>query len=186
MNAWEGLGLELRLALTAEDVEEAFRKASEGTHPDAGGEAGEFERLREDRDHLKDDFKRLELWLEVRGVALTHSGAVSDEVGAMFGRVNEVTAGVDAWLEKGEKVNSALGKALWQKEGFAWKIRLEELLGEVGEWQERVVGQFARLESQFSLEEPSACLAVRGELGFLRKWKQQLQVRYGRIWEGLI
>jgi hypothetical protein len=186
MNAWEALGLPTCLALESEEVEAAFRKASEGQHPDAGGQAGEFERLREARDFLKDDFRRLELWLQVQGVAVAHSGAVSDEVGAMFGRVNEVTSGVDDWLAKGQGVSSGLGKALWQKDGFAWKVRLEELTGELEQWQRRVVDEFPRWEKEFVEGQAEGVLSARAELGFLRKWKQQLQVRYGRLWEGLV
>lgn len=186
MNAWEQLGLPVQLAVSADKIEEQFRAVSEGAHPDAGGEAGEFERLREARDLLKDDFRRLDHWLELKGVEVSHSGAVSEEIRTMFGRVNEVTTGVDTWLEKGGKVTSGLGKALWQKEGMEWKTRLEVLLDEVAEWQERVVATFFQLEADFSMGDAGNCLKARSEMGFLRKWKQQLQTRYGRIWEGLV
>lgn len=186
MNAWEVLGLPVCLAVSPDEVEQSFRAASEGQHPDAGGEAGQFERLREARDLLKDDYRRLDAWLEVQGVAREHSGEISAEVGAMFARVSELTTGVDGWLAKGAGVSSGLGKALWQKEGFAWKSRLEEMLDEVGEWQQRLVTDWERLQQQFAQGEVSAILLVRGELGFLRKWKQQLQQRYGRLWEGLV
>ena len=186
MNAWEELGLPVKLAIGAEEVEASFREVSQGAHPDAGGEAGEFERMREARDLLKDDFRRLDLWLEVKGIERAHSGAVSQEVGVMFGRVNEVTTGVDEWLQKGEGVTSGLGKALWQKEGFGWKARLEEVLSEVDVWQQRVVDEFSQLEGLPASEVEGESLAMRGELGFLRKWRLQLQARFGRLWEGLI
>ncbi|MGJ8723532.1 MAG: J domain-containing protein [Roseibacillus sp.] len=182
MNAWEELGLPVGLVVAPEEVEEAFRKKSEGAHPDSGGEVGEFERIREARDLLRDDFQRLELWLDLQGVERAHSGAISERVGAMFGRVSEATKGVDAWLEKGAGVSSSLGKAVWQKEGFGWKTRLEELLQEVNDWQEGVVGLFVEIGEG----EVDKALEVRGELGFLRKWKHQLQARYGKIWEGLV
>ena len=182
MNAWEELGLPVGLVLAPEEIEDAFRKKSEGAHPDSGGEAGEFERVREARDLLKDDFRRLELWLDLKGVERAHSGAISERVGAMFGKVSEATTGVDAWLEKGEGVTSSLGKAVWQKEGFGWKTRLEELLQEVGDWQASVVEMF----SEIGDGEVGRALELRGELGFLRKWKHQLQARYGKIWEGLV
>ncbi|WP_411844663.1 hypothetical protein AAFN60_11555 [Roseibacillus persicicus] len=186
MNHWEVLGIPVQLAVASAEVEAAFRVASEGAHPDAGGERGQFERLREAYDGLRDDYQRLEQWLRVHEVAVAHSGAVSEEVGGMFARVSEVLAGVDDWLGKGGAVSSALGKALWQKEGFAWKSRVEELLQEVNDWQERVTASFSKLEEQARLGEFEEALRVRGELGFLRKWKAQLQSCYGKLWEGLV
>ncbi|MDQ8189513.1 hypothetical protein [Roseibacillus persicicus] len=186
MNHWEVLGLPVQLALTPEEIEAAFRAASEGAHPDAGGEAGQFERLREAHDGLRDEYQRLEQWLRENDVAVAHSGAVSEEVGGMFGRVSEVLAGVDDWLGKGESVSSTLGKALWQKEGFAWKSRVEELLQEVNDWQERVTATFPKLEELARSGDFAEALRVRGELGFLRKWKAQLQAHYGKLWEGLV
>ena len=182
MNAWEELGLPVALVLAPEEIEDAFRRKSEGAHPDSGGEVGQFERIREARDLLRDDFRRLELWLDLKGVERAHSGAISERVGAMFARVSEATSGVDTWLEKGAGVTSSLGKAVWQKEGFGWKTRLEELLQEVGDWQTGVVGRFGEIDSD-GLDK---ALVLRGELGFLRKWKYQLQGRYGKLWEGLV
>ena len=182
MNAWKELGLPVELVLTLEDIEEAFRKQSEGAHPDSGGEVGEFERFREARDLLRDDFRRLELWLDLQGVERAHSGAISERVGTMFAKVSEATSGVDAWLEKGAGVTSSLGKAVWQKEGFGWKAQLEELLQEVGDWQSDVVERFCEVGE----DGVDRALELRGELGFLRKWKHQLQGRYGKIWEGLV
>ena len=182
MNAWEVLGLPVDLVLAPEVIEEAFREKGEGAHPDSGGEAGEFERVREARDLLRDDFRRLELWLDLKGVERAHSGVISERVGEMFAKVNEATMGVDGWLEKGTEVSSSLGKAVWQKEGFGWKTRVEGLLQEVGDWQAGVVERFCEIEGS-SVDK---ALEFRGELGFLRKWKHQLQGRYGKIWEGLV
>lgn len=183
MNAWQKLGLPVCLSLEAENIEQCFRQASEGAHPDAGGEAGRFEELREARDVLRDDFRRLEAWLHFKEVELSHSGVVSPEAGEMFVKVNELTTGVDHWLAQGAAKSSGLGKALWQKEGFTWKARLEVLQEEVAEWYERTVADFAAVESNLDFEK---ALLIRGELGFLRKWKASLQERFGKIWEGLV
>ena len=182
MNAWEELGLPVGLVLKPREIEEAFREKSEGAHPDSGGKAGEFERLREARDLLQDEFRRLELWLDLQGAERAHSGAISERVGTMFAKVSETTAGVDAWLEREAGVATSLGKAVWQKEGFGWKMRVEGLLQEVDDWRTGVVAQF----SEMSASKVERALELRGELGFLRKWKHQLQGRYGKIWEGLV
>lgn len=186
MNPWAELGLAPRLVISDDEVEAAFREVSTGSHPDAGGRLGEFERLREARDLLRDEFRRLEAWLGFYGVELTHSGAVSEEVGAMFLRVNEVTAGMDEWQKRGEEVSSGLGRALWQKEGFVWKERLEVLLGEVTSWQEGVLGRFSEAEEDGGGGDFSKGLALREELGFLRKWRAELQRRFGPLWEALV
>ena len=183
MNVWEILGLPISLVLSPETVEEYFRTASEGSHPDAGGKAGEFEAFREARDLLGDDFRRLEAWLEVQGVEIAHSGAVSAEVGEMFVRVNELTTGVDDWAEAGSTKASGLGKALWQKQGFEWKARLEELLDELAKWQEKEVATFEGLEESLDF---AKALSVRATMGFQRKWRASLQERFGKIWEGLV
>ncbi len=183
MNAWQKLGLSVCLDLSEEKVEESFRRVSEGAHPDAGGELGRFEEIREARDLLRDDFLRLEAWLELQGVELTHSGVISPEVGEMFVRVNEVTQGVDDWFAARVTKSSGLGRALSQKEGLEWKAQVEELIGVVAEWQEKAVMAFVSLEEDLVV---SNALKVRDELGFLRKWHALLQGCFGRIWEGLI
>ena len=183
MNAWQVLNLPICLVLEPEEVDRQFREASEGVHPDAGGEKGRFEELREARDLLRDDFRRLEAWLKVKGVEVEHSGEVSSKVGEMFMRVDEVNRGVDAWLLEGSGKSTGLGKALWQKEGFAWKIRVEELLQEVADWQDRVVAGFADIQQSVNIDK---ALKLRSEMGFLRKWKAGLQGRFGRLWEGLV
>ena len=76
MSAWEELGFELRLVFAEGEVEERFRERSQGAHPDSGGEEGVFERLREARNDLLNDFKRLELWLKAHGIEMSHSGNI--------------------------------------------------------------------------------------------------------------
>ena len=186
MSVWEELGFELRLVFAEGEVEERFRERSQGTHPDSGGEEGVFERLREARNDLLNDFKRLELWLKAHGIEVSHSGNISPEIGEMFGRVGEVTSGVDLWVERGVTVNSGLGKALWQKEGFSWKTRVEVLIDEVDVWQEKLVSKFPALEEGKAQDDFAQALQVRAELGFLRKWRSELQTRFGKIWEGLV
>lgn len=186
MSAWTELGLPLRLVLDPTEVESHFRERSATVHPDAGGSKGDFERLREARDLLTDRGRRLELWLRENGVELAHSGAISESVGVMFGRVGEVTAGVDAWSDEGKAVTSGLGKALWQKRGFTWKREVEELIVEIESWQNRLGEHFPEIEQQGAEGDFVRALEVRGELGFLRKWRRDLQARFGKIWEGLV
>lgn len=186
MSAWSEFDLPLRLVLESNEVENKFRERSAIVHPDAGGAKGDFERLREARDLLLDSGRRLESWLREHGVELAHSGAISEDVSTMFGRVGEATAGVDAWSEEGKSVTSGLGKALWQKRGFAWKSQIEELIGEIEAWQERLGEHFGEIERQGTEGDFTLALQVRGELGFLRKWRRDLQARFGKIWEGLV
>jgi curved DNA-binding protein CbpA len=184
INFWDELSLPLRLDLTQNEIEAAFRDRSKASHPDAGGAQGDFERLREARNALLDSARRLELWLKIHDVELSHSGSIANEVAIMFARVGEVTAGVDAWSEK--SVASGLGKALWQKEGWAWKERVESLQTEIGEWRERLENDFKRLQANAENGEFAEAIQVRNELGFLRKWQSELQARFGKIWEGLV
>ena len=186
MSAWDDLGFELKLVFSEGEVEERFRERSSGVHPDAGGDKGEFERLREARNLLLDEGKRLEFWLKEQDVEINHSGNISAAIGEMFGRVGEVTSGVDSWSERGASVSSGLGKALWQKEGFGWKTRVEGLIDEVETWQGQQVSQFPALEEQVRQGDFTEALQVRAELGFLRKWRSELQTRFGKIWEGLV
>lgn len=186
MSAWTELGLPLRLVLDPREIEGQFRQRSATVHPDAGGAKGDFERLRESRDLLLDNGKRLELWLREHKVELAHSGAISPAIGAMFGRVGEVTAGVDAWSQEGQTVTSGLGRALWQKRGFAWKKQVEKLIGEVETWQETLGERFSSIEEAALADDFAAALEVRSELGFLRKWRRDLQARFGKLWEGLV
>lgn len=184
--AWDELALSPGLALSRETIEDAFRVASAGAHPDSGGASGAFERVREARDTLLDPTQRLTQWLLLYGVETAHSGTISDEVAAMFARVGEVTDGVDAWSTKSAGMTSGLGKALAQKEGFEWKARVEALQSEVADRQAALQESFGALERAAESGDFAKALLVRSELGFLRKWQRELQVRFGKIWEGLI
>lgn len=186
MSAWTELGLPLQLVLESSEIETQFRERSATVHPDAGGAKGDFERLRESRDLLLDNGKRLELWLREHEVELAHSEAISDAIGSMFGKVGEVTSGVDAWSLEGQSMTSGLGRALWQKRGFAWKTKVEQLIDEVEVWQEALGERFSEIEKAGLAGDFTAALEVRGELGFLRKWRRDLQARFGKIWEGLV
>lgn len=186
MNWWEALGLPVQLVLAEEEVEKAFQQKSAGAHPDAGGEQGEFECLREAHDGLRDDFRRLDAWLRFHGQEIAHSGVITPAVGEMFTRVSVVTGGIDEWLERQGQTSSGLGKALWQKEGFRWKQQLEDLLEELAEWQQRLQDEFTNAEQAGVVGDYEPALALRSELGFLRKWKLQLKERFGRIWQGLV
>lgn len=183
---WDELALPARLQLSSSEIEEAFRKQSSEAHPDGGGAAGDFEKIREARNALLDPASRLTNWLQLHGIEPTHSGAISDEVAIMFTRVGEVTSGVDRWSEKCTTMTSGLGKALSQKEGFQWKEQVEALQEEVSVWQRKLEDRFPELALGAESNDFRQAVAIRNELGFLRKWQRELQVRFGKIWEGLI
>ncbi|MBK1834015.1 hypothetical protein [Roseibacillus ishigakijimensis] len=186
MNVWEALGLPVTLDLTAERIEDAFREASHGVHPDAGGQAGDFERLREARNDLLDECRRLELWLLLNEQKLGHVGRVPERVGEMFLKVNQLVEAVDQWMEEGSLKSSTLGRALWQKEGFRWKENVEALIAEVDAWHQEAVADFGRIEEEAGKQEFTRAIERRVDLGFLRRWRTQLQTRYARMWEQLI
>lgn len=184
--SWDQLALPLRLDIAKEEIEGAFRERSAAAHPDGGGSAGEFEKIREARNALLEPASRLTQWLECHHIEPTHSGIISNEIGKMFERVGTVTQAVDAWSGKGTKITSGLGKALWQKEGLQWKEQVEVLLNEVSDWQASLVESFPELQRAAEENTFEKAIATRNELGFLRKWQSELQSRFGKIWEGLI
>ncbi len=185
MTAWERLGIPLQLAMDEEDWEKPFSKLSAKAHPDAGGERMEFEALCQARDVLKDPYQRLERWLDAKGKHVGHSSAVSPEVAVMFEKVADLKLCLSEWLSLGEKTSSQLGRALHQRKGLQLRKRLESCLEEVTRWEGGMENEFGELSKASEKGDYERALEVRGELGFLRKWRSQLRGFYGQLWEGL-
>lgn len=183
---WELLSLPLALNLSQEDIVNQFRTLSKQKHPDAGGNQGDFERLREAHDTLKHPLARLDAWLVLHKIEIPHTGAVTEKVGQFFLHVNEAKTSFQQWQAKRPNAESALAKAIWQKEGFQLKSQLENLTGQVDDWEEQLIAQFSHIQEETLQGQNKLALQNRSELGFLKKWRQELQACYSQLWEGLI
>jgi len=177
VDAFAELGLERRLVVEGEAVQEAFRRAGARMHPDAGGSVEAFERLEEARRVLIEPGRRLRHWLELEGIEGEWRGSLSsglmdlfDEVGAGLQRAEEVR-------RERERASSALARAMLEG-------RLQEARERVEALQERVEAEQAAREARF---EAVARGEVDGwelarELAFLGKWRAQLRESFAALW----
>jgi hypothetical protein len=94
-DAFQMLGVEKRLGISAEELREAFREAGKRLHPDAGGGEGDFADLQRAHEILASPSRRLSHWLELRGMKIDPRGAVDDSLMDLF-------AGVGATMQKCE------------------------------------------------------------------------------------
>lgn len=175
MDAFARLGLEKRLALSAEELREAFRQAGKSEHPDAGG--GDFEAVQAAYGLLASPARRLKLWLELAGVAGDERGALGPDLMDHFGRVGGVLQQADGLIRRREAALSALAKALLEHETQQLRELLEEAQAQLEDSVAGRIGSFPALERG----EGDPWRTMR-ELAFLEKWQVQLRERYARLW----
>jgi len=181
---WEVVGLSKSLSLDETSLEARYRELSKALHPDAGGNEADFSKLQEAKAILESPGRRLDAWLKTQGIETERTMVVTESVGQMYGRIDELTRGVDGWAAKPKM--SGLGKALWQKEGLEWKSRLEESIDELTAWENRLGEELSELDKANGDGVNERVVELRAEFGFLTKWQAGLRERFGKIWEALV
>lgn len=179
MNAFEILGIPVRLAWSDEELRTAFREAGKREHPDAGGAEGAFQHLQDAYARLASPRRRLKHWLELREIVGDERGVVADALLDVFGEVGSVIQAAEAAIRKREEARSALAKALIEPEIQRQREAVEKVQGKLGSLLEKETGHFLRWdESGLGQDDPWRCVR---DLAFLEKWQGQLRAVYGQL-----
>ncbi|WP_193210878.1 J domain-containing protein [Luteolibacter marinus] len=177
MDPFERLGLERRLALSEEELREAFRTAGKQGHPDAGGSGEDFALLQQAYRQLSRPSGRLRAWLSARGIPGEDRGAISPRLLDLFGTVGAVLQRADAVAKKRGESHSALAKAMLEPEVQETREALEACLGEVAAALQDEETAFPEIEAG----DGDPWLTVRN-LAFLEKWQGELKARFSALW----
>lgn len=186
MNAFERLGLPLKLALDEALLSERVTSESRLHHPDAGGKESAFREIRKAGEVLSVPALRIREALVVAGGDPSERGEVPSDVMDLFTPVAGVLEEVSGFVSKRAKALSGLGRAVLDASLPVVKGRLEEVTGKVVGLEADLISRFARLDDSGW----ENCLAEMAEvsrgLAFLRKWQGQLREANGRLFEALL
>jgi curved DNA-binding protein CbpA len=177
MDAFAELGLERRLAVSGEEIREAFREAGKRRHPDAGGEAEDFSKLQEAERILSDPGARLRHWLRLEGVEGEMRGAVSAGLMDVFGKIGGALQEADALIRERERASSALAKAMLEGRTQACREKLEACQALLEIESDGRTGDLPLVEEGLA----DGWVLAR-ELAFLGKWKAQVRERFAALW----
>jgi len=179
-DAFQMLGVEKRLGISAEELREAFREAGKQLHPDAGGGEGDFADLQRAHDILASPSRRLSHWLELRGTKIDPRGAVDDSLMDLFAGVGSRMQKCEALIRKRDDAKSALGRALLEDETQRCREELEDMIARVNDRIKCECAAFSRYEDTVPLDATGAARSVRN-LAFLEKWQASLRAIFPRM-----
>ncbi|MEM7698616.1 MAG: hypothetical protein AAF236_09465 [Verrucomicrobiota bacterium] len=103
------LDLPESLDLDPERITSSWREASQDPDPRSDDERSSLNQARET---LTDPVARLEHWLELRGVTVTHAAGLSAELLGLFEKVGPVLSEADQIVTKFKQAESAIAKAV--------------------------------------------------------------------------
>jgi curved DNA-binding protein CbpA len=151
-------------------------------HPDRGGSAADFERLRAAYEVVKAPAKRIRSTVgegESRG-------AVPGEVMDLFGPVAEAMEGVEQFLKERAAARSGLGRAVLDSKIPILRKSLEDLTEKLGALESGLIGRFP----SFDEKGWDVCEAEMGEVAralvFLEKWQALIREATGKLFEALL
>ncbi len=177
MDPFERLGLEKRLAISEEDLREAFRTAGKREHPDAGGSGGDFAAVQEAYARLSRPSRRLRAWMECRGITGEERGSISPRLLDLFAKVGAALQQAGETAKRREEAKSNLAKALLEPAVQAARESLEEALAGVAAAIGAEESRFPAIED--GEDDPAL---VSRNLAFLEKWQAELKGRFAALW----
>ncbi len=179
MNPFEILGLEPRLALDRDALNQAFRDAGKLAHPDAGGSEEGFAQLQAAVNVLSSPARRLRAWLESKGVQVDCRGSVGSEMMDEFGRVGEVSQQAEAVIRKREAAQSALAKAMIESETQLCREELGAAMSRLEGLIEGICSEFPGLDQSGCI--PDEAMQWHRDLTFLEKWRASLRALFAKL-----
>src|SRR5688572_25561667 len=102
MDPFARLGLEKRLAISEDELREAFRSAGKEEHPDSGGSGDGFSAVQEAFTRLASPSRRLRAWMECQGITGNDRGAISPQLLDLFSKVGAALQKADAVTKRRE------------------------------------------------------------------------------------
>lgn len=186
MDAFERFGLGRRLDFTAGEVENTVNRKLEASHPDRGGEEGDFESLKTEADLLGSPYGRLTLALAYLGIDASERGNVPDEVMDCFSPVADILQRVEEFVRERKKAVSLLGKAVLDGRVPELKADLERIVSRLSAMEEAIYEEFPRFDQEGWENNVEELARSHRALSFLRKWLAQLREATGKIFEALL
>lgn len=179
-DAFALLGVQRAVVVERDALETAYRDLAKDAHPDAGGSSQHFEALAKAKATLMSDVLRVRHLALLAGASETDlsRGGMSGEIADLFGPVADTLSRATAMADKLEKAQSALQKALLQKDVMT-------LQGDIGQMQERVGDLVeSRLAGRIALSDVAALCQLAREMAFLGKWQGELRKAFSALWVG--
>jgi hypothetical protein len=174
MDAFARLHLPRQLCFDEASLREAYRTASKRAEQES-----EQATVTAAYQLLRSPSSRLRHWLELQGFQGETRGAIDGELVDWFGQIGAVIQDSDELLRRRDQCQSALARAMMEKEMQAGRVRIEQWQARLQEWLGRKTGLFGGIEEgHVGIAEAWTCVR---DLGFIEKWQQQLRERYGKF-----
>lgn len=174
MDAFSLLQWPRKLSFDEASLREAYRAASKQATEEAEQSA-----LTTAYHILRSPASRLRHWLELQDMQGETRGAIDGELVDWFGQIGFVIQESDALLLRRDQCQSALAKAMMEKDIQAGRVRIEEWQMRLQYWLSRKMAVFATIEAGH-VSSADAWTCAR-DLAFIEKWQQQLRERYGKF-----
>ncbi len=182
---FQALDLPRRAALREEALAEAYFQKSRESHPDHGGAEEVAAQVNAAYETLRQPEKRLKHLIEIAAPAEAKAWRtvpLDDAMMALFARLGGAIAESGKYLEKRNKAQSALGRALLANEEFQQRDALEKIGEEIQARQavieERLPGLDAALQADPVTAQAWRDVAtLQAQLAYLAKWQTQVRER---------
>lgn len=174
MDAFSQLHWPRRLCFDEASLREAYRIASKLAQDESQQAA-----VTAAYQLLRSPSSRLRHWLELQGLQGETRGVIDGDLVDWFGQIGGVIQESDELLRRRDQCQSALARAMMEKEVQAGRLRIEEWQARLQEWQGQKTVLLEKIEAGH-LGVAEAWICVR-DLGFIEKWQQQLRERYGKF-----
>ena len=167
------LGLSRAFHLDPNTIEEAFRRAAALCHPDqADGSTASFHKLQEAAAILRDPAKRLHY---LAGTAETSSIPLPAVATDLFPTIVTQLQSSDSLLKKYQATQGSLAKAIMINELVNARLKINEVLSSVQQWQEALEQKLRDLDTAGG--SPQELLELANSFSFAQRWNQQLRER---------
>lgn len=156
-------------------IEKTFRHAAASQHPDqAGGSTASFHELQEAANILRDPAKRLRY---LAGAPETSSIPLPAAAMTLFPTIVTQLQCSDALLKKYQATQGSLAKAIMSDELVNARLKINEVLSSVQQWQEALEQKLRDLDATASASSSEALLELANSFSFAQRWDQQLRER---------
>ncbi|MCX6958174.1 MAG: J domain-containing protein [Verrucomicrobiae bacterium] len=169
------LGLPRTFYLDLNAIEEAFRRSAALHHPDqAGGSTASFHELQEAATILRDPAKRLRY---LASAPETSSIPLPAAATALFPTIVTQLQYSDVLLKKYQATQGSLAKAIMIDELVNTRLKINEVLSSVQQWQDDLAQKLRDLDTGASETSPQELLELANSFSFAQRWNQQLRER---------
>lgn len=186
MNPFERLGMPLKLAMDEGELKTRIEEASRQNHPDAGGDARQFEEIRQAGELLSNPSARIRAAVEVVEGAPPSRGSIPNAVMDFFSPVATSLEEVNGFVGERGRAQSGLGRAVLDSRVPALKEDVETLMGRLEELESNLVARFPDFDRRGWEASADEMAEVARGLTFLRKWQGELREANGKIFEALL